>query len=96
MNIQTIQSTTADIFQKYHVRKAALFGSAARGDDRSDSDIDMLVELPERASLFDFINLQLDLEDALGKKVDLVEYVMIKPALKPFILNDQKPIYQPS
>ena len=96
MNIQSIQSTTASIFQKYNVRRAALFGSAARGDDRPDSDIDVLVELPERASLFDFINLQLDLEDALGKKVDLIEYIMIKPALKSFILNDQKPIYQSS
>ncbi len=52
-----------------------------------------MVELPDRASLYDFINLQLDLEDALRKKVDLVEYDMIKSRLKPFILRDQKLIY---
>jgi predicted nucleotidyltransferase len=93
MNIQTIQSATSHIFQKYQVRKAALFGSTARGETGDQSDIDLMVELPDRASLYDFINLQLDLEDALRKKVDLVEYDMIKSRLKPFILRDQKLIY---
>lgn len=93
MNIQTIQSATNHIFQKYQVRKAALFGSTARSEAGNQSDIDLLVELPDRASLYDFINLQLDLEDALKKKVDIVEYDMIKSQLKPFILRDQKLIY---
>ncbi len=90
---QTIQSVSVPLFQKYGVKRAALFGSVARGDETNDSDIDILVELPKQASLYDFINLQIDLEEKLGKKVDLVEFETIKPRLKPYILRDNISIY---
>src|SRR4051812_47092910 len=47
-----------------------LFGSAARGDDRPDSDLDFMVELEPGRGLFDLIGLNQDLEAALGRKVD--------------------------
>lgn len=59
-----------------------LFGSAARGEDRPDSDIDVMVELEEGRSLLDLISLGDDLEAALGRKVDTVS----KPAMKPRVL----------
>lgn len=90
---QTIQSVSIPLFKKYGVKRAALFGSVARGDETKDSDIDILVELPKQASLYDFINLQIDLEEKLDKKVDLVEFETVKPRLKPYILRDNIPIY---
>lgn len=93
MDIQTIINQSLPILKKYGVTKAALFGSVVRGEATEKSDIDMLVELPKKTSLFDFIDIQLALEDTLGKKVDLVEYDAIKPRLKPYILYDQKPFY---
>ncbi|HEX6268403.1 MAG TPA: nucleotidyltransferase family protein [Burkholderiales bacterium] len=59
-----------------------LFGSAARGKDRPDSDIDVMVEMEEGRSLLDLIGLGDDLEAALGRKVDTVS----KSAMKPRVL----------
>jgi predicted nucleotidyltransferase len=48
-----------------------VFGSVARGLDRVGSDLDLLVDVPEGTSLLQIVGLQLDIEDALGVKVDL-------------------------
>jgi len=56
---------------------------------REDSDIDILVEIEKDISLLDFVGLKLEIEEALGRKVDLVEYNTIKPLLKERILNEQ-------
>jgi predicted nucleotidyltransferase len=50
-----------------------VFGSVARGDANSASDIDLLVELEPARSLFDLGGLCEDLQDALGRKVDVIE-----------------------
>lgn len=93
MTIQSIRQKTTPLFQRYRVRKAALFGSIARGEDRPESDVDILVEMPEVSGLFDFLALQSDLEELLTRSVDLVEYSAIKDRLKPYILHDQTPIF---
>jgi len=78
--------------KKAGVTKAALFGSYARGDNTPDSDIDILVDLPRGKSLFDLAGLQIDLEEKLQKKVDVVTYRSICPHLKNSILNNLYPI----
>ncbi len=93
MDIHTIQIKTTPLFQQYGVRKAALFGSTARLENTTTSDIDILVQMPTKSSLFDFLALQTDLEEQLACRVDLVEYEAIKPRLKPYILSDQKQLF---
>lgn len=94
MKIQNIADKTKDILASYGVKKAALFGSYARSEQTPESDIDILVELGDKKlSLLDFVGLKLDLEDSLGKKVDLVQYKTIKPALKSYILSDESVFY---
>lgn len=80
------------MLKNYGVKKAALFGSVARGEARGDSDVDVLVESRDNTGLFEFVGLKQNLEDRLGRKVDLVEYGAIKPAIKANILKDQVPI----
>ena len=63
-----------------------LFGSAARGDDRPDSDIDVMVEMEAGRSLLDLIGLCDDLQAALGRKVETVS----KRAMKPRVLARAK------
>ena len=92
MDTMQIQSDIVPLLHKYGVAKADLFGSRVRGDVRMDSDVDLLVEMPHHASLFDFIGLKQDLEDLLHCSVDLVEYDAIKPRLKPYIYRDILPI----
>ncbi len=77
------------VLRVHNTLKAGLFGSYARGEFRQDSDVDILISLQKEKSLFDFIKIKLDLEDVLNKKVDLVEYNTIKPALKDSILNSE-------
>ncbi len=54
----------------YNVR---IFGSVARGEAREDSDVDFLVEIEPKRSLFDYIALMQDLSELLGRKVDIAE-----------------------
>jgi uncharacterized protein len=61
------------IAAKYEARNVRLFGSRARGDARSDSDVDLLVEMSSGCSLLDVGRLIMDLQDVLGCKVDVVE-----------------------
>jgi uncharacterized protein len=60
-------------------RSIELFGSAARGEDRPDSDVDFIVELDPGRSLLDLIGLANDLEAALGRKVDTATRASLKP-----------------
>jgi len=82
------------ILKRQGVTKAAFFGSVARGEAKKRSDVDILVSLEKGKTLFNFVGLKLELEDKLGKKVDLVSYGAIKPRLKNIILKDEKKIYE--
>jgi uncharacterized protein len=59
-----------------------VFGSAARGDDRPDSDVDLLADLPAGMSLFGLGRLQADLEAIVGSRVDLVPAQDLKPDVR--------------
>ncbi len=65
-----------------------VFGSAARGTDRDDSDLDLLVTWPGERSLLDLVGLQLDLQDALGVRVDLATERELHPLLRQRILAE--------
>lgn len=93
MSIQNIKQLVIPVLKQNGIVKASLFGSTVRGDDTTDSDIDILVEIPNSYTGLNYFgfkgNLQEELEKALSKKVDLVEYRLIKPALKKYILPEQ-------
>ena len=88
-SIAEIARTAVPVLKHHGVVRAALFCSSARGDLRDDSDVDLLIELGPTAGLLDFVRLKLDLEDALRRGVDLVEYDSIKPIFRNRILNEQ-------
>lgn len=87
--LEKIKSLIVDILKKNKARKAGIFGSFARNEQKKNSDIDILVELPKNLNLFDFVGIKFELEDALNKKVDLVEYSTIKPLIKKTILKEE-------
>ncbi len=94
MTTQSIKRQIASILKRQGVTKAALFGSAARGEMKKKSDIDILMEIPKGKSLLDIIRLEFQLEEKLGRKVDIIEYDAIKPLLRDIILSEQKIIYE--
>ena len=90
--VEDVKVRMLPILKKYHVKRASLFGSIARGNLGRSSDIDLLVELSDELNLFDFIGLKNELEDMVKRKVDLVEYKTIKKPLEKGILAEQVPI----
>lgn len=85
----------AEICGRYRVRELSVFGSAARGEMRPDSDIDLLVEfLPEaEPGLLDHAGLMLDLSELLGRKVDLVSKNGLKPLIRNSVIQDARRLY---
>ncbi|MBS3085545.1 nucleotidyltransferase family protein [Candidatus Pacearchaeota archaeon] len=76
------------ILKKHNVKKAGIFGSYARGEEKKDSDIDILIEPPKGIG-FGFVRIQFELENKLKKKVDLVTYKYLSPYLEESILNGE-------
>ena len=60
------------IAARHHASRVRLFGSAARGEDRPDSDIDLLVDFDQESSLFDLMRMSRELEGLLGRPVDVI------------------------
>ncbi len=70
---------------RFGVTGLALFGSAARGEARADSDIDLLVSFDGPATSDRYFGVQSFLEDLLGRPVDLVTDKALRPELWPFV-----------
>jgi predicted nucleotidyltransferase len=87
--IDEIKRKILSILKRYKVKRAGIFGSVVRGEENKESDIDILVEIVGRMSLLDFAGLKLELEEALGQRVDLGEYSTIKPIIKEQILSEE-------
>ena len=87
--ISDITEKILPILHQYDVQKAGLFGSCVRGEMKEDSDIDILVEIKKDISLLDFVGIKLEMEKALGKKVDLVEYSTIRPIISHEVLEEE-------
>lgn len=79
--IEEIKEKTVPILKRYCTTMAGVFGSVVRGKTRWRSDSDILVEIGDGLSLLDFVRINRELEEALGRKVDLVEYETIKPLI---------------
>lgn len=91
-SIRQIKQSVVPILRRYGVTRAGLFGSIVRSRMRPDSDIDILVQIDTDISLLDFVGLKIELEEALNRNVDVVEYDTIKPIIREQILNEQEMI----
>ena len=88
-NIEKIKAIVNPILIEHGVKRAGLFGSFVRDEAKAGSDVDLLVELDDNASLLDIAHIKGELEEALGLKVDLVEYSAIDPRLRERILAEE-------
>ena len=86
--LRVLKPKIVRIIKKYGIKKAGIFGSYARGEQKKRSDVDILI-LPPRDMGIEFFGLNLELEEKLGKKVDLVSYNGISPHLKDLILKQE-------
>ncbi|MBQ9355737.1 MAG: nucleotidyltransferase domain-containing protein [Prevotella sp.] len=98
MNRQTMTQLIADYFKTQPVVKAWLFGSFVRGEERKDSDVDLLVKLDRSMpfGLLAYSRMRRELEETLGRNVDLVEEGSLRPAAQSTASRDMKVIYERS
>ena len=76
------------IIGKHKPKMIGVFGSYARGDEKKESDLDILIDLEDNLNLLDIIGLEQELSDQLGLKVELITSRSLDPQLKPYIDRD--------
>jgi hypothetical protein len=82
-NLESVKELIRPILLKYHVKKAAIFGSFARNEQREGSDLDLLVEFDyDKMDGLDYFRLWDELQKTLNLKVDLVSFQYLNPLIK--------------
>ncbi len=92
---EVIQNKRDDIIRlsgQHGAKNIRIFGSVARGDERLDSDVDILVELDKGRSLLDLSGLSLDLQQLLGCKVDVLTEKSLHWYIRDKILKEARPL----
>jgi predicted nucleotidyltransferase len=88
--VSSIKKRSLPILRRHAVKRAAIFGSFARGEAKAGSDVDILIEYQgKNKTLFDLVDLKAELEDVLKRKVDLVTYNSIYWRIRERILSEQ-------
>ncbi len=85
---KSLTANKTELLNKYMLNCLGIFGSYVRGEQKSDSDIDILIDYDETPSLITLIEIENQLCELLGVKVDLVTRKGIKPQLKSYILEE--------
>ncbi len=90
--IAALRAAKPELEARFQVDQLAVFGSLVKGGDRPTSDLDILVSFRETPSLLRFIELENELTERLGVKVDLVMREALKPRIGERILSEIVPI----
>jgi predicted nucleotidyltransferase len=86
------RSAVREAVSRFHTANPRIFGSVLHGDDRDDSDLDLLVDALPGATLFDLGGLQAELEDLLGVRVDVLTPGDLPPKFRQQVLAEAQPI----
>ena len=92
--IDEIKNIAVPIARRYGVKKLALFGSYARGEQKAASDIDFLIEKGDIQDLFALCGFINNLEDDLGIHVDVITYDSLKDSLIAHAIKDEVVLYE--
>jgi len=84
-NLKKLKPTLS---RKFKVKRLGIFGSYVRGQARSSSDVDVLVEFFGSIDLLDFVAMERYLRDQAGAKIDLVSIKALRPEFRSMILNE--------
>ena len=96
ITLADISSAVSRVLPRYDVREAYLFGSFARGEQTPDSDIDLRLACGDNMTFGALYQLSLDLEDELGRKVDIVTNPPqhMRPIFRKNIKQDEVRLYE--
>jgi uncharacterized protein len=95
MVIDDIKKITTPIFKKHGIARVSVFGSVARGEEHTNSDVDLLVDLGETSmGMFEYMTFVSELEQGLQRSVDIVTPHGAEKFLAPYITHDLHTIYE--
>lgn len=86
--------TIVQIFKPYQPKRVGVFGSVVRNEETMGSDIDILYRFKDGITLFQLAKLKIELEEQLGKEVDLVSEDFISKYFKDKVLSELKVLYE--
>lgn len=86
--IEALQRAKAELASRFKVQEIGIFGSMARGEQREESDIDIVVDLDKDADLLDLIGLSQYLEERLRQKVDVVPKAALRQEIRERVLKE--------
>jgi len=87
--LEGVKERITPVLRRHNVAHAAIFGSFAKGIPEQGSDLDILVEFEGEKSLLDLVALRLELEEVLGRQVDVLTYGALHPRIKERVLHEQ-------
>jgi predicted nucleotidyltransferase len=90
--VETYRDEIKAIVARHHGQSVAIFGSVARGDEQPGSDIDFLVELAPGTRPFEILAIGVELEEALGVKVDVGTPESLRERLRDKVLSEAAPL----
>jgi uncharacterized protein len=91
--VEMLSARMPEIRTRFSVRELAIFGSVARNEARSESNVDVLVEFTDRPTFDNYMGLKLHLEELFAANVDLAIRSDLRPSLRPRI--EQEAVHVP-
>ena len=91
--VQFDEAGLAALCRRHGIERLRLFGSAVRGEERPDSDLDLLVGFREVKSLIEIVRIERDLAAYFGRSVDLVTEGELSPYIREEVLAQAAPLY---
>ena len=86
------RDTVRAVAAKHGATNLRLFGSVIRGDERPDSDIDLLVDLAENRGFRDYLALVEELQSLLGRRVEVIIARSLSPYFRPYVEAEARPL----
>lgn len=86
--LETIRARRDEIEARYGIRLLGVVGSVARGEERENSDVDVIIDIVGQPSLFSLSDVMFELGTALGRRVDLVDRETMRPSARAYLERD--------
>jgi predicted nucleotidyltransferase len=100
VKLERLKGKIVPILAPYGVKRIALFGSVARGEETESSDVDLLITFeeprPRPIGLFTWVRLERELSELLERPVEMVSEKALKPLIRPYVQRDLIVLYEKS
>ena len=90
--IEKYQQIILPVLKRYLIKRAAIFGSFAKDNTTTESDLDLLIEPDKNFTIFKMLQLEEEISNLINRKVDIVEYNALKLSIGNEVLASSIPL----